>query len=223
MPGRILPLAVGEIYHVINRGISGQQVFVGERCLERAWQTLLYYRYQAVPISASELLDLPAEARVSILNKLAEENKLMTEMIAGCLMPDHFHFLLRQVQEGGISTFVGNFCNSYTRYFNLSHKRLGPLFLGKFKAVRVETEEQLWHVSRYIHLNPLTSGVVRDWEGLEHYSYSSLPEYLKQETAFFSKETVLNNFKSSGSYKAFVSDRAEYQRRLEGIKHLNLE
>lgn len=223
MPGRNIPLAIGEIYHVVNRGISGQQVFVGEQCLERAWQTWLYYRYQDVPLSISQLLDLPLEARAAVLSRLSAESEFLVEAIAGCLMPDHFHFLLRQVQESGISTFVGNFCNSYTRYFNLFHKRLGPLFQGKFKAVRVESEEQLWHVSRYIHLNPLSTGVVKDWKELERYAYSSLPEYLTQKSNFFSKENVLGNFRSPGSYQAFVADRAEYQRRLEGIKHLTLE
>lgn len=134
MPGRILPLAVGEIYHVINRGISGQQVFVGERCLERAWQTLLYYRYQAVPLSISELVDLPAEARASVLNKLAEENKLMTEMIACCLMPDHFHFLLRQVQEGGISTGA-----SFPREIQSGARRNRGTIVARFSLYSLES------------------------------------------------------------------------------------
>ena len=75
------------------------------------------------------------------------------EIICYCLMPNHLHLLLRQLMDGGISKFMSNFANSYTRYFNTKSKRKGPVFEGKFKAKRIETDEQLLHLSRHIHLN----------------------------------------------------------------------
>lgn len=139
-------------------------------------------------------------------------------------MPNHFHFLLKQVEEEGTSKFMSNFTNSYTRYFNVKNKRNGPLFQGKFKAIRIETDEQLLHLSRYIHLNPYSSYVVKTLKDLEKYPSSSFPEYLgKSQTSLCSKEIILGQFKNLNLYKKFVFDQADYQRRLEKIKHLILE
>lgn len=97
-------------------------------------------------------------------------------------MPNHFHLLLKQTKENGISKLVANFQNSYTRYFNLKNERVGPLFQGVFKALRVKTDEQLIHVSRYIHLNPYSSSVIKSFEELKRYPWSSVEEYLHPQT-----------------------------------------
>ena len=150
--------------------------------------------------------------------------KLLVEIIAYCLMPNHLHLLLKQLEENGISIFMSNLTNSYTRFFNTKQKRKGPLFQGKFKGVRIETDEQLFHVSRYIHLNPYSSFVLKSLEELESYPYSSLPEYLGLKKEIHCKtEIILNNFKNIQSYEDFVFDRAGYQRELEKIKHLAIE
>ena len=139
-------------------------------------------------------------------------------------MPNHFHFLLKQVANRGISKFISNFTNSYTRYFNTKNKREGALFKGKFKSVRIESDEQLLHVSRYTHLNPYSSYVIKTLEELENYPYSSLPEYLQRSPkGSCQKEIILDQFKNLNSYKNFVFDQANYQRELENIKHLILE
>lgn len=84
------------------------------------------------------------------------------EIISYCLMPNHFHLLVKQVIDHGIVKCLNNFSNSYTRYFNIRHDRVGPLFQGRFKAVRIETDEQLLQVSRYIHLNPVASSLIEE-------------------------------------------------------------
>lgn len=136
-------------------------------------------------------------------------------------MPNHFHFLLRQKQKNGVSTFAANFTNSYTRYFNTKHERVGPLFQGLFKAVRVESDEQLMHISRYIHLNPISSFLVEP-DRLENYQWSSYPEYVvpSSKNNITNKEIVLGLFSSRKAYKQFVLDQVDYARRLEQIKHL---
>lgn len=90
-------------------------------------------------------------------------------------MPNHFHLLLQQIRDGGITEFISKLTNSYTRYFNIRNKRIGPLFQGEFKAVHVETDEQLIHLSRYIHLNPIVSYITKK---LESYQWFSYLEYL---------------------------------------------
>ena len=136
-------------------------------------------------------------------------------------MPNHFHFLLKQTAEEGIAKFMSNFQNSYTRYFNTRHNRVGPLFQGPFRAVRVETDEQLLHLSRYIHLNPYSSFVVKNIKDLEEYQWSSFKEYLGKEKGFCQKEIVMSFFKNPQDYRKFVFDQADYQRELQKIKHLH--
>jgi len=224
MPGRKVPLVKNEIYHILNKGISLQTTFLTKRDYDRALQTTFYYQNQKPPVKYSRFLSLSNKQRLLILEKLKSEGLFLVEIIAFCLMPNHFHFLLKQITAGGISKFIGNFTNSYTRYFNTKNKREGALFKGKFKAVRIESDEQLLHVSRYIHLNPYSSYVIKTLEELENYPYSSLPEYLqKSPNSLCQKEIILDQFKNLNSYKNFVFDQANYQRELENIKHLILE
>jgi len=223
MPGRDIPLINNQIYHVINRGIASQPVFLSRNDYLRATEIISYYQNQNPPLRYSFFLRLSPERKAEILNQLGSEKKFLVEIIAYCLMPNHFHFLLKQTKENGISLFLSNITNSYTRYLNTKKERVGPLFQGKFKAIRIETEEQLLHLSRYIHLNPYSSCLVKNLDDLFNYPYSSLSEYLNPKNlSFCTKDTILENLKTN-SYKQFVSDQADYQKRLEEIKHLVLE
>lgn len=224
MPGRKIPLVTDQIYHVLNRGIASQPIFLNKKDYRRMMETTLYYQNQKPPLSYSDFIRLTVKQRTKILDRLRKEESFLVEIIALCLMPTHFHLLLKQIRDNGTSTFMSHLTNSYTRYFNLKNKRVGPIFQGKFKAVVVETDEQLIHISRYIHLNPHTSFVIKTLGELKNYPYSSFPEYLgRSKTNFFQKEIVLNQFKDIDSYEKFVFDQAEYQRQLEQIKHLIVE
>lgn len=224
MPGRNIPLITGQYYHVLNRGISLQPTFIGTRDFQRAIELMQYYQNEKPLIRYSQFLVLSKIRRKKILENLLKEKKFLAEIISYCFMPNHFHLILKQLKENGISKFMSNFSNSYTRYFNIKNKRNGPLFQGKFKAIRIESEQQLFHLSRYIHLNPYSSYVVKTLKELKDYPYSSLPEYLeKSQTNLCSKEVILTQFKNIQMYRKFIFDQADYQRKLEEIKHLALE
>lgn len=223
MPGRLYPLVTNEIYHVFNRGIDHRPTFTNSREHQRAIITLKFYQSASSSIKLSQFLILNKERQKDIWQRLKKQKKLV-EHLSFSLMPNHFHFLLRQTAEGGISKFMSNFQNSYTRYFNTRHERVGPLFLDQFKAVRIETEEQLLHVSRYIHLNPYSSFVVKSLKELKSYPWFSLPEYLGLANENVCEKTIiLANFKAPKDYQKFVFDHADYQRELEKIKHLTFE
>ncbi len=146
------------------------------------------------------------------------------ELLEYCLMPNHFHLLLKQNTDNGISKLMGDFTNSYARYFNIRNNRKGPLFESKFKSIRVESNEQLLHLSRYIHLNPYSSCLVKNVQEIETYPYSSLSEYLSPSNdRYCQKEIVLDQFKKIVDYKIFVLNQADYQRKLQEIKYLSLE
>lgn len=224
MPARITPLVTGQIYHAFNRGINKQPIFLDTREYGRALDILFYYSFANLRLRFSKFLLLPQEERSRFWDGLLKEGKKLVDIICFCLMPNHFHFLLEQKIDNGISKFMATFQNSYTRYFNTKRQGIGPLLQGQFKAVRIEDENQLLHVNRYIHLNPYSSFVVKDLNDLIEYRWSSLPEYLESsKTSICNKEIILSNFSSTAKYKEFIFDQADYQRELEKIKHLSLE
>lgn len=224
MPGRQTVLATGEIYHIFNRGNAHQPIFINKRDYQHFSETLAFYLYQFPPLRLSKFSTLSKKRRCKILKKLSQKKAYLVEIVCLCLMPNHFHLLTKQSTKNGISKFMSQLQNSYTKYFNIKRKRVGSLFQGQFRAKRIETEEQLIHLSRYIHLNPYSSFIVKTTKQLKTYSYSSLPDYLgKKNYPFLQKELILDLFKNKKSYQDFVFNQADYQRELAKIKHLTLE
>lgn len=212
MPSRVHPLVNGEYYHIFNRGVDKMNIFRNSYGFQRFHKTMLYYQI---------LGPKPRFSLFAPTTNLIDKNKKIVEIICFCLMPNHFHFLLKQLVDGGITEFISKLSNSYTKYFNIKHKRVGPLFQGEFKSVLVESNEQLLHLSRYIHLNPLVSGLIKD---LGNYSWSSYPEYTELSTQnICAKEIILNQFKSPKDYQKFILDQADYGKELEFIKHQLIE
>ena len=222
MPRRRTFLATKQIYHTINRSIARIPIFEKQRDYQRAIEAIDFYRYNNPTISLSHYKRLPKEVKEAFTKRLRKKPVLI-DILAFCLMPNHCHFLLKQNQDKGISTFMSNFQNSYAKYFNTKYKRMGGLFQSMFKAVRIETDEQLLHVSRYIHLNPVSAYLI-EVEQLKIYPWSSFPEYLNEQAReFVDTELILSFFKTRDDYQKFVFDQAEYQRELQNIKHLILE
>lgn len=220
MPKRHVLLRDQEIYHVFNRGIDKRVTFSDSREYERAYICMNYYLHISPATKLSNFL------RAQGNNKPPPENvgKRHADLLCFCLMPNHFHFLLRQLHENGISKYLSNFQNSYTRYFNTKHERTGPLFSTQFKAVRIENLNQLLHINRYIHLNPFSSDVVKKAEEVFSYPWSSLKFYVESNySQLIDKNTVLANFRSLPEYKRFIINQANYQKSLKKIENLVLE
>ena len=112
---------------------------------------LKYYKVENPPFKFSLYSEI--KDKETFYQKHTFSEDYLVEIIAYCFMPTHIHLILRQLKKDGISIFMGKILNSYTRYFNLKNKRKGPLWESKFKNVEVVTDEQLLHLTRYIHLN----------------------------------------------------------------------
>ena len=224
MPYRNVLLAQDQVYHIFNRGVAAIPIFHSFKYYSRFLALVDFYRFSNTQASFSKVMKLPYDEKRDILNRLRKENKTHVEILAFCLMPNHFHFLLKQITEKGVSIFLSNLQNGYAKYLNIKNERVGPLFQSMFKAVRITTDEQLTHVSRYIHLNPSTGYLVEPKNLLE-YEWSSLGSYLKEGKTypFVTPDIVLSLFKNAISYKQFVLDQADYQRELDRVKHLTLE
>ena len=138
-------------------------------------------------------------------------------------MPNHYHLILRQDKDGGVSKFISLFQNSYTKFNNTKYRREGHLLKGQYKNVHIEDEKQLLYIHRYIHLNQYSSRLVNTIEKQLKYPYSSLSEYINNKNGICNKDLILKLFKEGKDYRKFIFDQADYQRRLEDIKHLILE
>ena len=223
MPARHSPLVENYYYHVFNRGVNKRQIFKTKYEYNRFLLLLKFYNFIDYPIKYSKFTKLSGDQRQEIWNRL-DKTKKHGDILSYCLMPNHFHLLLKQNSENGVTKLLGNLQNSYVRYFNIKNERIGPLFQGPFRAVRIDSEEQLLHVSRYIHLNPYSSGIVKDFNKLLIYSWSSLSEYVDGvKFPICKKDDILSSFKTRDSYKNFVLDNADYQKELENIKHLTFD
>ncbi|MBI2315290.1 transposase [Candidatus Daviesbacteria bacterium] len=221
---RKVPLVTGETYHVFNRSIARQPIFLSTYDYQRALDVLIFYSYFNPPLRFSHYKRLSKSQENDFMKSLRKNNEKQVEILAFCLMPNHFHFLLKEIRERGISTFMSNFQNSYAKYFNLRKDRNGSLFQTMFKAVRIETDEQLIHVARYIHLNPITAYILKDIKGLTTYPWSSFPIYVGKPIAdIVNTKTLLGYFYSKDKFITFTKDQISYQRELNKIKHLVLE
>ncbi|MEK7217612.1 MAG: transposase [Patescibacteria group bacterium] len=183
---RKTPLTNGEYYHIYNRGVDKREVFLNSRDYER-FAFLLAACNDKSPLLNSTFR-YRGFASVEDFFKGRERIKLV-DVLCFCLMPNHFHLLLKQVEKNGISRFLQKVSTGYTMYFNNKIERSGSLFQGVFKSVHVDKNEYLKYLITYIHVNPLEL-VYPKWKmeeeiknpnevlaSLKDYKWSSLSDY----------------------------------------------
>ncbi len=146
---RRVEFAAEEIYHVYNRGVEKRDVFLSAADYQRFVYSLV------VCNSKKPVLNSQFHYRgLASIQKLVPTD-LVVDVLAFCLMPNHYHLLLRQRVERGISVLMQKAGTAYTMYFNTKYARVGALFQGVYKARRIPRDGDLHAVSKYIHLNPL--------------------------------------------------------------------
>ncbi len=220
MPYRKTPLIAGSLYHIYTRSIAEFHIFRSKEDYSRMIETLQYYSAVKTDCRFSFLKDMSSETREMKINEIRQSDKLV-HIISYCLMPTHVHLVLEQSKEDGISKYMNLILKSYSKYFNCKYNRMGPLWQSRFKNVLVDSDNQLLHLTRYLHLNPVTSFIK---EKPEEWNYSSYPEYLQSvhpsNRICDYKEYISMKPKE---YAKFVCDNIDYQRELGRIKHLVLE
>jgi len=189
-------------YHVYNRGVERRNIFLDDQDYR---VFLSYLRSYLSPIDD--------------LEKIAPSRKLKNyfgtvDLLCYCLMPNHYHMLIRQHVLTAITGFIRSISTRYAMYFNKKYRRSGHLFQGIYRAVLIESEAQLLHLSRYIHRNPDPTGF--NPVGFMQYLYSSLPNYLgkmqqpwiesQEISSLFSKSNVRNSYGSFMLESADLSD-----------------
>jgi len=199
-------------YHLYNRGVEKRQIFMNE---QDYGVFLSYLKEYLLPKDEEGLRKRLSDPNLSSLQKKKILRQLRLNNFSGeiillayCLMPNHFHFFIKQRSAGSIDKFMNSLCTRYTMYFNRKYKRVGSLFQGVYKAVLVTSDAQFLHLSRYIHKQALAL----QGEALEPQP-CSYPEYLgKRNTKWVHPEEVLAHFSSTNhnlSYEAFVREEED--------------
>jgi len=190
MPRREVQLCAGEYYHLYNRGNNRERIFYERENYSFFLRRVWKY---LVPV---------------------------LEIIAYCLMPTHYHLLIRvktsEVSENlgglGASKAMMKFAVSYTKAMNKRYDRVGALFQGAFKAKHIAENSYLVHLSRYIHLNPVMVGLAKrpkDWE------FSSYRECIGlRDGALPNPEIVMSQFPSPEAYREFVGSYTPREREI---------
>ena len=153
MPKRTLP--AHQVCHVFNRSIAQYKIFYSYEDFCRMKETMRFYMATKRPCKFSlynwrQQRELPSRVELDLSER-------MVNILAYCIMPTHIHFVLEPLVEEGISNYMRCVLLSYAKYFNVKYKRKGHLWESYFKSVYVECDEQLLHLTRYIHLNPTSS------------------------------------------------------------------
>jgi len=186
-------IVAGNIYHVLNRGVDKRKIFLDTKDHFRFIHDLFEFN-DTEPVNNltyyfqnTKSKDI---ARPYIKKrKQGKKRKLLVDMLAFCLMPNHYHLLMQPHTEDGISKFMKKLNMGYAKYFNSKYQRSGALFEGRYKAIRIEQEPHFIHLPYYIHLNPLDLKFP-EWRNkeiksynkaitfLEQYRWSSFPDYV---------------------------------------------
>jgi len=219
MPSRKEPFVTGNIYHIFNKTIDRKRVFQQDTYARAFYDRLIYYRSTQAIISFSNLPRLKSKDLQYLKIKIDSKEHFQVEVFNYCLMPNHYHLLVKQLRDDGVKNFMSKTTNSFTRYLNVREKRQGQIFLKDFKAQRIISDEQLMHISRYIDLNYYSSGLVSNLEDLTRLTWLGFPAYLGiKKDSLVNANPILGMFKDKQEYKEFVFTRAEYQKELAYIK-----
>lgn len=224
---RTVPLITENIYHICNRSTEGIPIFESVDNAQHFLRVLNMFN-----TTGEGLRGFVRHPRKQ------ERSTSLVEVYAMVLMPNHFHLLVKQIAEAGISKWMHRCCSSFSHSFNLTKNRKGTLFMGKFQAVPVLEDEQLFHLFVYIHANPLDllfpqwrEGGIKDWQAakkfLKDYQFSSLGLYASGFEVAEGVKALVN----AASFKKFLSEwggvekgiRDWSSRTLEDVQGLLLE
>ena len=205
---RKVPFINGEHYHVYNRGVDKRNIFLSEKDIERFLQSMEEFNV-INPIGSLYQNSFVKRGGLGCQTaKPAEKSIKLVEFVTYCINPNHYHFILRQVSDGGISEFMKRLGGGYTWFFNNKYNRNGVLFQGKFKAIHIDSNEYLLHLSAYVNLNyqvhnklggPTAKLTRTSWN-----EYMRRKNKNEKQKDFCEKSIVLGQFNNLLEYQKFA-------------------
>lgn len=183
----------GEFYHVFNRGVDKRQIF--EHALDFDRFLLSMEEFNTIKSIGSIYENSYLKPEIKVKRRQAK----LVNIICYCLNINHYHFILEQLVDGGISKYMKSLGGGFTKYFNAQHKRNGVLFQGQFKAKHISSNEYLLHASAYVNLNNLVHKI----KGKDYRSSGS--EYFDGSiNGLCKKDIILKQFRNTKEYKDFT-------------------
>ena len=206
----------GEIYHIYNRGVEKRKIFYNDKDRFRFIHSMFEFNDEAPALNIHYYFGTTKKV------KTPTRRTLLVEILSFCLMPNHYHLLVRQEKDNGITLFMRKLGTGYTNYFNKKYKRVGPLFQGKCKATLVHRESHLIYLPHYIHLNPLDL-IMPEWRSLKvrntkraltfltSYRWSSYLDYINKHNfpSLINRDLILNLYADSSNYAAELEEWLE--------------
>jgi putative transposase len=239
MPIQRPPLVNNEIYHIVIRGVGDSLIFKNKEDYFRMIFSLYEFN-TSQPIVIRERRKLRSRTKTKT-KKVAREQfsgdrDLLVEVLAFCFMPNHIHLLLRQIQDEGITQFMRKLGAGYATYFNQKYDRKGHLFQGRFRAVYIESDEQLQIVFTYIHTNSL-SLIEPNWkekgiknlkkaiEFLKNYKWSSYPDYIgkKNFPSLTERSFLLGIMEEENGCQESIKNWIKYKDGVESFNEIESE
>jgi len=215
----------GKIYHVLNRGVEKRIIFINDSDKWRFLQGLYLFNNDNSSFSALYNIERENKGRINfvLLKKFISDNSTnrnpLVRIMAVCLMPNHYHLLVEELQQNGISRFMHKSGVGYACFFNKKYNRVGPLFQGRFKAVAIENDLQLQYILAYINvINPgqlaepeLKERGVDNTEKIfnfaKQFSWSTNPDYLGIRDSIIIDKGIFNEFfPTPEKYEEFIKN-----------------
>lgn len=202
----------GGYYHIYNRGVEKREIFLDESDYKNFLGILKMYLVE--PNLQGQTLQVDGSMRTLSPSKRIVNYASEISLLCYCLMPNHFHLMLRQNGERSMASFLQAIMTKYVVYFNTKYNRQGGLFQGRYKAVRITNENQFIYITKYIHRNPIDLLPARsDLAGLSEYKYSSYGNYLGLfKQSWVKTDDILTYFSKSNpknTYQAFVEETGD--------------
>ena len=210
-----------EIHHVLSRGVDKRKIFLNDRDYFRFIHNLFQFNdiKNTATTSYRDFNKWDDIASRPISQKKREPRKLLVDIHAFCLMPNHYHLLLSPRVKDGIPRFMKKLNMGYAKYFNIKNDRKGALFESRYKSILVENESHFMYLPHYIHLNPLDLHMPEWREGklrssasaikfLESYRWSSFSDYIGQKNfpSVTNHDFLLDVFGGVDKYKTRVEE-----------------
>jgi REP element-mobilizing transposase RayT len=201
------PTASDQFYHVYNRGTEKRKTFLSKRDYER-FLALLYLANSTEPVRVDNINR--NEQGPTLLRRAMEleRGEPLVSIASYCLMPNHFHILLRPQAEAGLSRFMQKLCTAYTMYFNTRYQRSGALFQGKYKIRHAEGDRYLKYLIAYIHLNPAK---ISDPTNYPHSSYADFAGEERPHGKILDKTALPFYFETPAQFKKEMHEWLTYQ------------
>jgi putative transposase len=214
--------APDEYYHIYNRGTQKQPIFTSDA--DRLRFLFLLLTMQGAESISNMSRVVRASVQHSMLNISPELSAQVAkhrsvELVAFCMMPNHFHLIMRELEEGGVSKYMQRLQNAYTKYFNTRYGKSGHLMQGPYKSKHISDDRYLMHLSAYIHKNPEEISMRKG--RLDEYMWSSFKDCIvaNRFPSLLSVDILTNRDQSSkhsvSSYKSFVASSSAKELREE--------